>query len=83
MAVIPIPSHIHYELLLQILERQTLSALDHQSSEYQQLQEVIIHLRKALVGQKHLEESCQRAGHTVEHRWALNQQTPVERSESP
>jgi hypothetical protein len=75
MGLIPLPSPIHYELLMQLLERQTLPALDQTSRQYAQIQEVIVHLRKALTGQKQLEESCTRMGLAVEYRWSLNKQS--------
>lgn len=72
MGIIPLPSHIHYELLLQLLERQTLPALNPASSEYSQAQQVVVSLRKALAYQKALEAGCQRSDRRVEHRWSLN-----------
>lgn len=72
MALIPLPSHVHYELLLQLLERQTLPTLSPTSPQYEQVQAVIISLRKALVQQKQLEENFARAGLETEHRWSLN-----------
>lgn len=79
MALVPLPSHIHYELLLQLLERQTLLAIEPSSPLYPQVQEMIIHLRKALVCQKQLEASCACANLTVEHRWSLNNHSLPER----
>lgn len=72
MRLIPLPSLIHYELLLQLLERQTLPALDQQCPQYAQTQAIIIHLRKALACQKYLEDSCATASMVVDHRWSLN-----------
>lgn len=72
MALIPLPSHVHYELLLQLLERQTLPALGPSSPQHEQAQEVIISLRKALVQQKQLEQNVARVGLEIEHRWSLN-----------
>lgn len=73
MSLLPLPSHIHYELLLQVLERQTLPALTPGTSEYQQAQQAVIYLRKAWVHQKQLEDQCQGSELHVEHRWSLNQ----------
>lgn len=73
MPLIPLPSHVHYELLLQLLERQTLHSLGPTSPQYEQVREVIINLRKALVQQKQLEEHFTRAGLQIEHRWSLNE----------
>ncbi|MDX2216488.1 MAG: DUF5340 domain-containing protein [Oculatellaceae cyanobacterium bins.114] len=72
MEPIPLPSHIHYELLLQLLERQTMHALTHQSPIHEQVHDLIVTLRKALSQQKQLEESCQRAKLPVEYLWSLN-----------
>jgi hypothetical protein len=72
---IPIPSHIHYELLLQLLERQTLPAIaqsDRASRE--QIQSAIIMLRKALASQKQFESSCEQQGTPTSYRWSLNEQ---------
>lgn len=73
---IPLPSHIHYELLLQLLERQTLFAVDPQSPQRAQVQELIVTLRKALSQQKYLEQTCQRADQSIEYRWSLNHRNP-------
>jgi adenylosuccinate lyase len=72
MEPIPLPSHIHYELLLQLLERQTMFALDKQPLQREQAHELIVTLRKALSQQKQLEGSCERANIPVEYRWSLN-----------
>ncbi|MGF1514902.1 MAG: DUF5340 family protein [Elainellaceae cyanobacterium] len=74
MTTIPLPSHVHYEVLLQLLEQQTLSTLDQGSPQREQVQEIIITLRKALSLQKRLEETCERERLSVEHRWPLNGQ---------
>ena len=72
MEPIPLPSHIHYELLLQLLERQTMFALKQRSPQRDQAHELIITLRKALAQQKQLEDSCERSNLPVEYRWSLN-----------
>ncbi|HEY9625296.1 MAG TPA: DUF5340 domain-containing protein [Crinalium sp.] len=71
MEPIPLPSHIHYELLLQLLERQTMFALD-KHPQREQAHQLVITLRKALSQQKQLEESCERAKLPIEYRWSLN-----------
>ncbi len=76
MDPIPLPSHIHYELLLQLLERQTIHAIGHKSPQQDQLHELISTLRKAFAQQKQLEESCERSHLSVDYRWSLNQQAP-------
>ncbi|TVR07765.1 MAG: hypothetical protein EA395_12270 [Phormidium sp. GEM2.Bin31] len=73
MEPLPLPSHIHYELLLQLLERQALFSVNHYSEERRQIDELIMTLRKALSQQKRLEQACQMKGIPVEYRWSLNQ----------
>lgn len=73
MEPIPLPSPIHYELLLQMLERHTLYALNQHSPEREQVQQLIITLRKAQSQQKQLEATCQIDNLPVEHRWSLNE----------
>ncbi|MFM2432438.1 MAG: hypothetical protein RLZZ511_3652 [Cyanobacteriota bacterium] len=75
MAAIPVPSHIHYELLLQLLERQSILAVSKKQHQ-DQVQQLIITLRKAAVLQQQLEEDLERDGQTVEYRWSLNQVDP-------
>jgi hypothetical protein len=69
---IPLPSHVHYELLLQLLERQTLFATYEEPTLKLEVNELIITLRKALSQQRNLEEECQRLGLKVDYRWSLN-----------
>jgi hypothetical protein len=73
MEPIPLPSHIHYELLLQLLERQTMRAVDRNPMQREQVQDLIVTLRKALVQQRQIEESCQRSNLPIDYRWSLNQ----------
>lgn len=72
MEPIPLPSHIHYELLLQLLERQTVLAVGQRSPMQEQVHQLIITLRKAIALQKQLEETCQRRNLPIEYRWSLN-----------
>ncbi len=72
---IPLPSHIHYELLLQLLERKTALAVNQQSPQKEQLHELIITLRKALSQQKQMEALCQQDDIPIEYHWSLNEQT--------
>lgn len=69
---IPLPSHVHYELLLQLLERQTLFAAYEEPAIKLEVNELIITLRKALSQQRKLEEDCDRLGLKVDYRWSLN-----------
>jgi Family of unknown function (DUF5340) len=75
MSSIPVPSHVHYELLLQLLERQTIIAVDKKQHQ-DQIQQLIATLRKAVVLQAQLEETLEREGRTIEYRWSLNQVEP-------
>jgi hypothetical protein len=80
---LPLPAHIHYELLLQLLEKRSVPAmqemcLDPQvaaklkaSREY--LHSTLIMLRKAVALQKQLEEICALQGIDVTYRWFLNE----------
>ncbi|KOR35439.1 MULTISPECIES: DUF5340 domain-containing protein [Planktothricoides] len=72
MAPIPLPSHVHYELLLQLLERQTMFAVGQNSPQRDQVRQLIATLRKAFAQQKRLEESCQHENLAIEYRWSLN-----------
>lgn len=76
MEPIPLPSYVHYELLLQLLERRTRVALYRNSRQYEQVNQLIITLRKVLALQKQLEQSCLHANLPVESRWSLNEINP-------
>lgn len=82
MEQIPLPSHIHYELLLQILERQTLFAANKNPLLREQVQQTIATLRKALAQQKQLEAACTELEVPYEYRWALNE-VPLQSGVSP
>jgi Family of unknown function (DUF5340) len=70
---IQLPSLIHYELVLQILEKQTLPNSDDQDPQVrQQVQQLIVTMRKAISQQRLLEEDCLRRKIEVEHHWGLN-----------
>ena len=71
---LPLPSHVHYELLLQLLERKTLFATYEQPSIKNEVSELIITLRKALSQQRQLEEDCERLGIKIDYRWSLNKE---------
>ena len=71
---VPLPSHIHYELLLQLLERETAEGIRKEPAQREQLQALIGTLRKAFSQQKRLEESCRRSRIPVEYHWSLNQE---------
>lgn len=69
---LPLPSHVHYELLLQLLEQQTSFAAHAQPALKPEVSELIITLRKALSQQRQLEASCDRLGILVDYRWSIN-----------
>ena len=76
MAPIPVPAHVHYELLLQVLEQQTAIALFEQRDQFpdhqRQFQELVATLRKALAQQKQLESACDRHRLGVDYRWSTD-----------
>lgn len=72
MKPIPLPSHVHYELLLQLLERKTIIAVEKNPALREQVQQLIISLRKALAQQKQLEAICNQTYTPIEYRWSLN-----------
>jgi hypothetical protein len=70
---IPVPSLIHYELILQILEKESILAADyHDPNIRYQIQQLMVTMRKAIVQQKQIEETCKRLKVEVEPMWALN-----------
>ncbi|MGB3137104.1 MAG: DUF5340 domain-containing protein [Nodosilinea sp.] len=70
---LPLPSHIHYELLLRLLEQQTMSVAYQNPHLRRQVQELISTLRKALSQQRQLEEGCKRDNIELEYQWSTNQ----------
>lgn len=82
MEPIPLPSYIHYELLLQLLERQTSFAVNQKPAVREQVHQLISTLRKALAQQRQLEDACQRANLPIEYRWSLNSAS-IEQEHSP
>lgn len=72
MERIPLPSHIHYELLLQLIERQTTYAANSSPAIRSQVNQLIMTLRKALAQQKQIEEMCDRAKIPYDYHWSLN-----------
>jgi hypothetical protein len=86
MEPIPLPSHIHYELLLQLLERQSSVAAGQlatgqRPSIQDQVQQLIITLRKAMAQQKQIEATCERQRIEIDYRWSLNRATESASSE--
>ncbi|MEA5578612.1 DUF5340 domain-containing protein [Anabaena sp. UHCC 0451] len=75
MEQLPLPAPIHYELILQLLEKQTMNAVNNNQDLRYEVSQLIITLRKAAAQQKRLEELCQASYLGVEHRWSLNHVT--------
>lgn len=76
MQPIPLPSHIHYETLLQILERQTQRATYQEPMAKEQVQQLILTLRKAFSQQKQLERTCDQLRIPYEYHWSVTNQSP-------
>ena len=72
MKPLPLPSLVHYELLLQLLERKTLAMTYEEPHLYKQVQQLIVTLRKARAQQKQLEAICEQTHTPIEHHWSLN-----------
>ncbi len=77
MEPIPVPSPIHYELLLRLLERQTLPAIalgDRDLRDLrEQVQAIIVMLRKAQAMQRQFQDACDRKNIATSPRWSLNE----------
>jgi hypothetical protein len=69
---IKLPSLVHYELILQVLERQTTISADRDPIVRDRVQQLIVTLRKALSQHKLLEDTCHHQQMEVEHVWSLN-----------
>ncbi|MCW9682791.1 DUF5340 domain-containing protein [Dolichospermum planctonicum UHCC 0167] len=72
MEPIPLPSPIHYELILQLLEKQTMTSLGQNQDLRNQVNQLIITMRKAASQQKRLEEIFQSSSMMIDHRWSIN-----------
>ncbi|MGB3240768.1 MAG: DUF5340 family protein [Geitlerinemataceae cyanobacterium] len=73
MNPVPLPSHIHYELLLQLLERQTLRAVSQQPDRLVLVdRRLIITLRKTFAQLKQLEARCQQTNVEIEDRGSIH-----------
>ncbi|MDX2271098.1 MAG: DUF5340 family protein [Cyanobacteriota bacterium] len=73
MKRIPIPAHIHYEVLLQLLERQSFPAVEEQDfTNRSRMQELIVSLRKAFSQQQQLEQDWQQRGFQIDYRWHVD-----------
>ena len=72
MERIKLPALVHYELILQVLERQTMMTADRDPIVRERVQQLIVTLRKALSQHKLLEDTCNHQQMEIEHVWALN-----------
>ena len=72
MKPIPLPSPIHYELILQLLEKQTMTSIGLDKELRNQVNQLIITLRKAASQQKRLEQTVQSSSLMIDHRWSIN-----------
>ncbi|MFM7363181.1 MAG: DUF5340 domain-containing protein [Cuspidothrix sp.] len=72
MEPIPLPSPIHYELILQLLEKQTMTSVGNNQDLRNQVNQLIITLRKAAAQQKRLEEAFQSSSIVIDYRWSIN-----------
>jgi Family of unknown function (DUF5340) len=79
---IKLPSLVHYELILQVLERQSMRAADRDPIVRERLQQLIVTLRKALSQHKLLEDICTHQQVEVEHVWGLNSVVTTDRVSS-
>ncbi|HEY9852725.1 MAG TPA: DUF5340 domain-containing protein [Leptolyngbyaceae cyanobacterium] len=75
MEPIPLPSPIHYELILQLLERKTRLAVSQKPELNDKVQQLIIAMRKAVALQKQVEELCQRGNLPTDYFWSINHVT--------
>jgi hypothetical protein len=71
MEKLPLPSHIHYELLLEMLERQSVRSTEDPILK-EQVQQIIFTLRKAYSQQKQLETNCSYRRVPVDYRWSMH-----------
>lgn len=78
MNPIPLPSHVHYEAILQLLERKTQREAYQDKMAQEQVQQLILTLRKAFSQQKQLERSCDQLRIPYEYHWSLNTKNPEE-----
>ncbi len=73
---LPLPSHVHYELLLQLLERKTQREAYQEPVLREQTQQLIVTLRKAFSQQKQLERTCDQLHRPYEYHWSLTNPNP-------
>ena len=78
MNSIPLPSHVHYETILQLLEQKSQRASYQDRMTQEQVQTLILTLRKAFSQQKQLERTCDQLRIPYEYHWSLTAQDPIQ-----
>jgi hypothetical protein len=68
----PLTSYAHYKFLLNLLERQTLESVEHETVLREQTQQIIVSLRKALAQQKQLESFLEQLHLPYEYHFSPN-----------
>ncbi|MGB2924844.1 MAG: DUF5340 domain-containing protein [Limnothrix sp.] len=76
MNPIPLPSHVHYETILRLLERKSQREGGQNQMTRSQIQQLIMTLRKAFSQQKQLERSCDQLHIPYEYHWSLTTEHP-------
>lgn len=82
MNPIPLPSHIHYETILKLLEQKTQREGDCNKLTREQIQQLILTLRKAFSQQKQIERTCDQLRIPYEYHWSLTTEHPHPESDS-
>lgn len=81
MNPIPLPSHVHYEAILQLLEQKSQREAHQNRMTQDQLRQLILTLRKAFSQQKQLERSCDQLRIPYEYHWSLTAHHPEQHEE--
>ena len=76
MNSIPLPPHVHYETILRLLEQKSQREAYQDRMTQQQMQTLILTLRKAFSQQKQLERTCDQLRIPYEYHWSLTAQNP-------
>lgn len=75
MEKLSLPSRIHYELLLEMLERQSARSTEDPLLK-EQIQQLIFTIRKAYSQQKQIENNCSQRRITIDYRWSMQDLEP-------
>jgi hypothetical protein len=70
MEKLPLPARVHYELLLEMLERQSLRSTEDPIVK-EQIQQLIFTIRKAYSQQKQLENNCSQRRIAIDYHWSI------------